>query len=185
MNLGNIMQRLYTVTGTLSVRDSVVLEVTAHRSSGIRSYHCELDEPISGIFDDDGKAKVVIFACDVSGGDKIWLDSKSEQFIRKPGRPRSSWGPRDPATKKATLLEMARSIQKRPSNRSKDEIERSLGAALNNYTCKTNAGYDADFDELIRAIMPEWFRLPKQEYYAYLMKITKKPRNKVSCNAAK
>jgi hypothetical protein len=178
------MQRLYTVIGTISVCDGVILEVVKYRSSGVRSYRCELDEPIPGTFDCDSKTQIVAFACDVSGGDKIWLDSKSEQFIRKPSRPRSSWGPRDPATRKATLLKMASDKCKRPSNRSKDATERSLGAALNNYTCKTNAGYDTDFDKLIREIVPEWFRLPKQEYYAYLMK-TKQPRNKVNYNAAK
>jgi hypothetical protein len=150
--------KLYVVTGTLSACNSVILEVFVHRSSGIRSYCCELDEPVAGVFNDDGKVQVVSFACDVSGGDKIWLDSKSKQFIRKQSKPRSLWGPRDPATKKAALLEMARRGCKRPSNRSKNETERSLGIALNNYTCMVNASYDADFDTLLRNIVPNWFK---------------------------
>ena len=154
------MYRRYSVTGTRSLPDAVIFELV-----GGRAYQCELDEPIAGEFClyDDGKKQVVAFACDVGAGDKIWLESKSDQFLRNPSRPRSEWSKREPVVRKTQLIKMARSGCKRPSNRSKDKVERSLGAALNNYTCKSNASYDANFDLQMRELAPEWF---KAEYHA-------------------
>jgi len=158
------MIRRYSVTGTRSLPGAVIFELV-----GGRAYQCELDEPISGEFClYDGIKQVVAFACDVGAGDKIWLESKSDQFLRGPSRPRSEWSRREPAARKAKLIEMAKNGCKRPSNRSKNEEERSLGSALNNYTCKSNPSYDADFDDSIRTLAPEWF---KPTYYKRLMKI--------------
>ena len=58
--------------------------------------------------------------------------------------------------KKQQLLEMARSGKPRPSQKTK------LGKVLSNYIRNTSRAYDAEFDEQIRMLRPDWFRTTPQ-----------------------
>lgn len=67
---------------------------------------------------------------------------------------------------KNKLLEMGVSKCKRPSNST------PLGAALANYTKKTNASYDEEFDKAIRMIIPSWFK----PFWVHPLKKPEKPK---------
>jgi hypothetical protein len=49
-------------------------------------------------------------------------------------------------------------LRNRPSQKSKDPEERRLAGALNSYTTKAGGSYDMEFDRLIRAVKPEWYK---------------------------
>jgi superfamily II DNA or RNA helicase len=57
------------------------------------------------------------------------------------------------AKKKEDLLAMARNGEERPRQ------DTPLGNVLGNYTRSTNCTYDPDFDQQIRKLAPEWFKM--------------------------
>jgi len=117
----------------------------------------------------DKRDKMVAFS--VTGGEKKALEKMAEEkglslgaFLRslcaKAGRDdefnrlmrerQPEWFSDSATAKKKKLLSMPRGserpVQKNP-----------LGAALSNYSVKTSASYDAEFDRKIRARQPQWF----------------------------
>jgi hypothetical protein len=78
---------------------------------------------------------------------------------------RPDWFENTAASNKQKLLEMARNGEKRPNSSSKDKTEKHFSTALVNYTNQRGDTYDREFDIVIRAIRPDWFKRKRRGPY--------------------
>jgi hypothetical protein len=80
--------------------------------------------------------------------------SYDPDFINEIKKIRPDWLVRSSFTNRQKLITMAKNGENRPSRR-----KTKIGALLLNYTSKSCASYDADFDKTIRKLRPDWFDL--------------------------
>lgn len=99
---------------------------------------------------------------------------------------RPDWFTRDPQSKKQKLIELAKSGFKKPQFRNTDKELKNLANTLYVFTCVSSHRYDAEFDQEIRALRPDWFQnVRKTGIKEELLKIAKNGKIKPSINSKK
>ena len=90
-----------------------------------------------------------------------------------------SWFENTVISNQKKLLARAMKKESRPNKESKNLIERKLGQALSNYTCKGSGTYCPKFSKQIRKIAPIWFD-PVGQQKKELLELAKNKKEKPS-----
>ena len=89
-------------------------------------------------------------------------------FDKKIRRIRPEWFTDSVKLKKEQILELARSVTKRPV-----AGKHPLAAAFHSYTSEQNLAFDPEFTQELKALTPSWFKKPSQEKKNELIELAK------------